>query len=87
MLMKPSIIRMPAAAFPVVGEVRGCANSGYKFPDGSKCSGTFTCTGLSYRDNCIDSYSCGSDFTGGLLIGGATLYTAGIFIAGAAVIT
>lgn len=78
MLHKPSIVKLPDSTFPLDNSTIGCASSGY-----TGCRGQFTCKDGNYNGGCVDtSYTCSSNLAGGLLVGGAVAYTAGIFIVG-----
>lgn len=82
MLFKPSIIKLPESSFPGEKKPVACASSGY-----TGCKGNFTCSS-SYGAGCIDvshSSSCGSNLAGGIAVGGAVAYTAGVFITGAVI--
>lgn len=79
MLIKPTILKVPDANYPKSKRQVACASSGY-----TGCKGQFNCS--SYQSSCIDvSHSCSKSLAGGIAVGGAVAYTAGVFITGAIV--
>ena len=62
MLIKPSIMKMPNAAYPLATAPRGCTSGTYYSPDGSEiCTDGFRCKPFSGNFNdCVDTSYCGA---------------------------
>ena len=71
MLIRPSIIKMPAASYPInpIAKV-GCTTHVYRAPDKSECTKGFACKPYAVNMNdCVDTTYCGFTLGGTAVIG------------------
>lgn len=62
MLIRPSIMKMPNAAYPLTTAPKGCTSGTYYAPDGSEpCTRGFSCKPFKGNMNdCVDTSYCGA---------------------------